>query len=400
MAQRLGDILRAEGLVSQEALEEALELQVVHGGRLGTNLVELGLLSEADLARCLGRLHNVAFASGSMVPDPRALAAVDRAFADEHDLVPMRIDPKRLSVACVDPGNLAPLDKVAFITGRRVTPVVVCEFRLNHLLRKHLGAFRTVRPIDMGQTRPSRTRKASEQSERPQVADLMGEDEFNALYANVVSARPTSAPVPVSASVSAAGPATEAMTATAAAPALAKPKPAAQPEPEPEPEKPEPLTFAAAQAELAKAPDREVLSQTVLRYALGKWKRALILNVQGPLLTGWHGVGLGIRDSAVRRIAVALRDATTFKLVCDTRSHFVGPMKRDPGTAVFYRTLGGDYPNSAVILPLLVGGKVVHLLYVDDGPGKFTAPDVGELMILSQSVARSYEAMIRRRKSN
>lgn len=360
MAQRLGDILLAEGLITPDGLDEALELQVVHGGRLGTNLVELGLLQEADLARCLGRLHQVGFASGGMVPDPRALAAVDRAFCDAHDLLPMRIDQTRLSVACMDPRALAPLDRLAFITGRRVTPVVVCEFRLNHLLRKHLGAFRTVRPIDVGQTRPSRTRNAHHPEQAP-AADLMGEEEFNALYANVVSTAPAPAP-------------------------------------------PEPLTFKEAQAALAHAADREVLAQTVLRYAFGKWKRALILNVQGPLLTGWHGLGAGIRDSAVRRVAVALRDATTFKLVCDTRSHFVGPVKRDAGTAAFYRSIGaggdGAYPETAVILPLLVAGRVVHLLYVDNGPGRLTKPDVGELMILSQSVARAYEAMIRRRKGN
>jgi hypothetical protein len=72
---------------------------------------------------------------------------------------------------------------------------------------------------------------------------------------------------------------------------------------------------------------------------------------------------------------------------------------------VFYRLLGADkrpeppFPKTSVILPLLVRGKVVHLLYLDNGPDQLTTPDVGELMILAQSVGRSYEAMIRRRKS-
>jgi hypothetical protein len=66
---------------------------------------------------------------------------------------------------------------------------------------------------------------------------------------------------------------------------------------------------------------------------------------------------------------------------------------------VFYKLLGGGFPTTAVILPLLVRGKVVHLLYVDNGANQLTPPDVGELLILSQSVGRSYEAMMRRRKS-
>ena len=70
---RLGELLLKENLVTQEGLEEALESQVVNGGRLGTNLCELGLLQEKDLAKALGTLHNCAFASGEMTPDPRAL---------------------------------------------------------------------------------------------------------------------------------------------------------------------------------------------------------------------------------------------------------------------------------------------------------------------------------------
>jgi hypothetical protein len=96
---------------------------------------------------------------------------------------------------------------------------------------------------------------------------------------------------------------------------------------------------------------------------------------------------------------VSLRENNTFKMVRDLRSHFVGPMKRGAGTAVFYKMLGGGFPTTAVMMPLLVRGKPVHLLYVDDGPDQFTPPDVGELLILSQKVAQSYEALIKQRKA-
>ena len=66
---------------------------------------------------------------------------------------------------------------------------------------------------------------------------------------------------------------------------------------------------------------------------------------------------------------------------------------------VFYRLLGLGYPKTAVILPLLVRGKLVHLLYLDHGPDKITPPDIGELLILSQSVTRSYEALLQSRKA-
>src|SRR5437762_3243363 len=81
----------------------ALEETVLQGGRLGTNLLELGFLQEKDLARCLGKLHSCAFASGEMTPDPHALEQIDLQFADDKDVIPMRVDSTRISVAVIDP---------------------------------------------------------------------------------------------------------------------------------------------------------------------------------------------------------------------------------------------------------------------------------------------------------
>src|ERR1043165_8656273 len=124
---RLGELLLAEKLISKDALDEALEEQVLQGGRLGTNLMEMGFLQEKDLARCLGKLHNCAFASGEMTPDPRAMALIDSKFADSKDVLPMRLDATRISVAVIDPHDHETLHAIGFKTGKRVVPVVVPE---------------------------------------------------------------------------------------------------------------------------------------------------------------------------------------------------------------------------------------------------------------------------------
>jgi len=448
---RLGELLLKEGLVTAEGLEEALEAQVVHGGRLGTNLVELGLLSEQDLAKTLGQLHHTAFASGEMEPDPKALALVSANHADDKEYLPMRVDATRLSVAVVNPHDLETLDAIAFKTGKRVVPVVIPEFRMNQLLRRYCKAFRSLRAIDVNAIRkrlaPGSQAELAKASET--APDLMSEEEFQSVYAQALRGgadyegdmgeeeeviigeevvEPEPAPVapevqrPV-ASPAAQVPAQPPRPGVPAQPLPMSPPrvvlvPPAQPQrptasvaamptavppqaavPVPRPPEPSPLTFAEAQAELARSSDREDVARTVLRFALGKWKRNLLLSVQGSLVTGWHGMGPGVRQPAVRRIGVALREQSTFRLVRDTRSHYVGPVKRDAAMGVFYKLLGGGFPTTAVILPLLVRGKVVHLLYVDNGANQLTPPDVGELLILSQSVGRSYEAMMRRRKS-
>ncbi|ATB34372.1 general secretion pathway protein GspE [Melittangium boletus] len=417
---RLGELLLQEHLITPEALEEALESQVVHGGRLGTNLVELGMLSEQELSRVLGQQHGVASASGEMVPDPRALELVDLNDADEKDYLPMRVDATRMSVAVINPRDIETLDALAFRTGKRVVPVVIPEFRMNQLLRRHCKAFRAMRALDMNAVRPSRVKQAEAEKLAPsaKAEDLISEEEFQSLYAQALKGGSEDGDEPVLDLVEVAEeeePIVQGYVPPVVPEPVVAPPPASPVlhvpetlhlEEAPRPRAPAvverlftPLTFADAQAELSSSSDREQVATTVLRFALGKWKRCLLLSVQGNLVTGWRGMGKRVREAAVKRIGIGLQAPSTFRLVRDTRSHYVGPVRRDAASGLFYKLLGGDYPTTAVILPLLVRGKLVHMLYVDNGPGQLTPPDVGELLILSQSVGRSYEAMIRLRKS-
>jgi hypothetical protein len=387
---RLGELLIQEKLVTPEQVEEALETQVVHGGRLGTNLVELGFLKETDLARVLGRQHNLPYAAGEMVPDPQALALVDRQFYDDHDVLPMRVDATRLTVAVLHPNQVKPLELLGFKAGKRVVPVVIPEFRMNQLLRKHTKAFRPMRPIDMNTLRPSK-RRGDDQPKPISAEDLINEDDFAKIYANAMAGG-AEGEILEGVIVEDEDPV---ITGEALSPQVAvRASPPSSFEPEPSP-----LTFVEAQKLLQASADREDIATTVLRFARSRFKRALLLNVRGDLVTGWSGLGQGVSRRAVQHIGVSLREANTLKLVRDLRSHFVGPMKRTSGMDVFYTLLGGGYPTTAVVMPLLVRGKPVHLLYVDQGPGQVTPPDVGELMIVSQSVTRSYEALIRQRKA-
>src|SRR6476659_7581160 len=103
MTMRCGESPLAENLITRQGLEEALETQVIHGGRLGTNLVEMGLLSEKDLARVLGKQHNIAFSSGDMTPELQILQKLGANYADSKDIMPMREDATRVFVAVINP---------------------------------------------------------------------------------------------------------------------------------------------------------------------------------------------------------------------------------------------------------------------------------------------------------
>ncbi|MGE4344930.1 MAG: hypothetical protein AB7F20_11740, partial [Geoalkalibacter sp.] len=61
MAIKLGTMLVQEGVISLQQLDEALKYQTIFGGRLGTNLIEMGLAEEEDIARVLSEKLRVPF---------------------------------------------------------------------------------------------------------------------------------------------------------------------------------------------------------------------------------------------------------------------------------------------------------------------------------------------------
>jgi CO/xanthine dehydrogenase FAD-binding subunit len=69
---RLGELLVAAGLLAVEQVEQALRAQVLWGGRLGTNLIELGFVDVEALTGALGELYRLPMddrATTTLAPD-------------------------------------------------------------------------------------------------------------------------------------------------------------------------------------------------------------------------------------------------------------------------------------------------------------------------------------------
>ena len=59
MSAKLGEILVRENLISPQHLRQALDYQREHGGRLGYNLVKLGLVSDDTITAVLSRQYGI-----------------------------------------------------------------------------------------------------------------------------------------------------------------------------------------------------------------------------------------------------------------------------------------------------------------------------------------------------
>jgi len=149
MAVRLGEALVKDSLITREQLKLALERQVIFGGRIGTNIVELGILKEKDLASFLGRFFRLPVVNPSELSavDGEIIACISRELAEKFKMVPFRKERKRLHIAMQDPPSMALIDELRFTTGFDIMPYVVTELRLLYALEKYYGTERDLRYI-------------------------------------------------------------------------------------------------------------------------------------------------------------------------------------------------------------------------------------------------------------
>src|SRR5262245_37490538 len=147
--RRIGERLIEKGLITEEQLETALKAQLIVGGHLGTCMIELGLVDEASLGGALSESYGVPYAPAEALEDiPEAtIRVVPRKIAEEHRVVPFRVQQKSLHLAMVNPSSLHVLDTLSFATSMRIVPWVAPEIRIFQALERYYGVPRRVRYI-------------------------------------------------------------------------------------------------------------------------------------------------------------------------------------------------------------------------------------------------------------
>ena len=125
---RIGDILLAEGKITEEQLDRALMMQKDDAREIGKILLSLGYVQEADLGRALARRLRLDFMKLSERDvDNGAATLVDQRVLRKHGAVPLRIESNCLVVAMSDPTNIYALEDLTMITGYAIRPVVALE---------------------------------------------------------------------------------------------------------------------------------------------------------------------------------------------------------------------------------------------------------------------------------
>jgi len=128
MAAKLGQLLITSNIISEDQLKEAMSRQRKEGGRLGTNLVKLGYVTEDKLVAFLSKQWGVpAINLSDYKIEPQVLKLIPVEIARKYLIIPVARVGATLTIAMADPSNVFVIDDVKFMTGYNVEVVVSSE---------------------------------------------------------------------------------------------------------------------------------------------------------------------------------------------------------------------------------------------------------------------------------
>ncbi|HYW72491.1 MAG TPA: type IV-A pilus assembly ATPase PilB [Pyrinomonadaceae bacterium] len=151
MSAKLGEILVRENLISPQHLRQALDYQREHGGRLGYNLVKLGLVSDDTITAVLSRQYGIPSVNLELFNiDDSVLRLIPHEVAQKYSVLPLSRVGATLTLAMVDPTNVFAMDDIKFMTGLNVEPVVVAEASVQAAIAKYYSTSREIELAGIG----------------------------------------------------------------------------------------------------------------------------------------------------------------------------------------------------------------------------------------------------------
>src|SRR3982750_1641266 len=163
MPVRIGELLLKEKRITPDQLQQALKHQKANGGRLGYNLVKMGLVKDEEITALLSKQYGVPpinltqFEIGAGI-----LKLVPADTAQKYQVIPLSRSGATLTIAMTDPTNVFAMDDIKFMTGYNVEPVVASETAVTEAITRYYPASAPApRIIEKKEKKPSPAAQAA-----------------------------------------------------------------------------------------------------------------------------------------------------------------------------------------------------------------------------------------------
>jgi hypothetical protein len=358
---KLGTLLLRNAAIGLSQLEAALRNQVLYGGRLGTNLVELGFIDLELLSSYLAEL------TGFPIATPTLLDSVDKQIlealgADEaHRLrsVPLaRLADETIAVGMVDPTDAAALEDLKTAFHATIKPYVVPELRALYYLEKHFGLPRRARFL--------RTAR------QPDKAEPVKDDRRKAQLPAQGMVMPPAFTLEPRRKRTPSQAATEGI--------------------------PTAITYGAACERIDTATKRDQIGETFAEYAQGRCDALVVFLIRDGNALGWRSyVTANKQERPIEELSLPLGGASALQSAHDAGQTYLGPAPSaaHPVETQLWTALGAGEPSIVLVIPVLVKHRAVNLLYAHTLGGTPPRQLVSELEDLAKRASSSYMRLIR-----
>ena len=380
MAIRLGDMLVKEGMITMAQLEEALKHQVIFGGKIGTNLVELGYLDEDSIAKFLSKKLGTAYIDHDKLMNiPReTIHLLSKDIVEKYRVIPFSLEKKRLTLIMADPTDFAAIDEISFMTNFSIIPVVTPELSLIFAMDKYYGLKKDLRYIqapapessqggenafekhdEMETPEPATAGKVTDpfmdaiqeiEDNEPELinlddeleeAEIVGEEERNSIIRQ--------------------------------------------------------YSIDDVSQSLASAEDRDKIADIIVQYASTGFDRVALFMLKGTNIAGWKAMREGSYIENFERLNISINEPSVLKTVAESKSFYLGPVDKSANNGAIMEAIGGEFPPAALIVPVIMMGKVVTILYVDGGKNALS-DSVTNLQRLATKASMAFDILIIKNK--
>jgi len=375
-AKQFSDLLIAEGLVPRDKMEAALQRQRRLGGRLGTNLMELGLIDEASLAPVLGRLSALPVYSGEGHPTAAALRLLSAQEAERFRMIPWRIEAGRLDVIVTDDCDPSRIENLEARFSLQRHYQVSMDTRLADLAKKLMPEALAAGALSGGDEGWAQLN--DEWDFAVDVGDVDAREDLRSTLGVRYA--------PESGKGAAAGPvAPRGEEAPPAAAIMSKPRKLKSAV--------KTLSLAELTAAIAVAANQDEVVLAFASYGLGIAERFVYFGLQRNQLQVLVEARRGERVQPGDGFTVSLREQSDIAQVCSGESYYHGPADGPELTEV-YRHLVAVPPSDVLVMPVKLGGKVRGLALIE-GASETTLKDLTPVFRAVYKVAEALERVQR-----
>jgi hypothetical protein len=364
---KLGTLLLRNAAIGLSQLEAALRNQVLYGGRLGTNLVELGYIDLELLSAYLAELSGFPIATPTLLDqaEPVLLEKLGAEAAHRLRAIPLGYlgeGTSTVAVGLVEPTDAEAIDQIATRLGANISPYVVPELRALYYLEKLFGLPRRARFVRSGDG------QEAEISDRRRTQPAMGMVIPPSVTLEPRRRRPTSASPP------------------------AGPVPLA-------------IGYGAACDRIDTATNRDQIADAFALYAQGRCDALVIFLVRDGNALGWRSwvAPPAKLTRPIEELSLPLGGASSLQSAHDAGQPFVGspPSAVRPVEKQLWAALATEpEPFAVLVVPVLVKQRTVNLVYAHIASSSPPAQLVTELGDLAMRAQASYLRLIRQARGS